>query len=356
MKLTPLQNSALSSGPHRSSALSAGSASLSRRLNGSRGSTRTMRRSWASPPQQSRESIGDGTLDETLTSLVLADEELRHNAGRLARRIRQLQARETRQRGVLADEAAQQLDNILAQHTAYSAIADACAAFQATREATQQHKARQLQQWSLQLIADAVHDLVRQESAARRAITHAEAVVRETTSQLQVVEARGFNLHESIFRLVRAEQVRRAFLLREEARGVEALQIPRFVSLPCVPSTTVLAPSFVGKHSGSDGGGRYGSSSAWRDVDKMDLMAAERCPFRCAADCPYMPHRTRQLGAAWARAIDPAAARLGRAATAAQGSQRHGISEVGKQRVRYAMAQKHLSETPHFLPSLRIGM
>ncbi|KPI85723.1 hypothetical protein ABL78_5210 [Leptomonas seymouri] len=336
-------------GPRRPSAFSVGSGSASRRFDSTRTGIRGTKRSCASsfllPDSLADCAVGDGALDETENSLFFMEEELRQNAERQAKRLRQLQTREARQRNSLVVESMQQFDNIVLLHSTYAAITDTCVALRASREAKKQHDDQQSQQWSLQLIADAVKDVVQQERASRQAVLHAEAVVRKTTSQLQVAEARGLEFHESTFQLVHAEQVRRAFQLREEARGVEEMNIPHFISLPYITST--VSPE-AGR--GLD---KLKGTRCWRDVDKMDLMAAERCPFRCAADCPYMPPRTRKLGRMWADAEENAS-RPGRGTTAADSHQQRSISEVGKQRVRYAMAKEHLRDTPNFLESLRV--
>lgn len=344
-----------SGGPdrHITSASSPHSLTASRRPISSRGSTRTKQRSdiFSSLAQDSLAEVGttDGTMDETQASLTLVDEELRQSAERQARRQRQLQTREVRQRAVLLEEEAQSMEKIVTLHVAYSTIAATCAGLQAARAAARLRDAAQSQQWSLQLLADAVQDVVRRERTSRKAVQHAEAAVRATVVQLRAAEARGLDLHEGAFRLVHAEQVRRAFVLREEARAVEALQIPRFIALPCVTTST----------SGS-------ATHSARDVDKLGLMAEERCPFKCAADCPYMPGRTRHLGKLWANAGSDAS-RRGRAAAAAaapgreegqqqqQQQRQRGVTEVGRQRVRYAMAQEHYRETPNFLPLLHIA-
>lgn len=340
--------------PQRPSFFSAGSVSVTRRLDSSRGGVRATQRSWVSSSLQ-HDSLGDYTagetaLDETQASFLLQDEELRQSTERQAKRIRQLQARETRQRSVVAEEATQQFENLLALHATYAAIAETCLSLRDARAAAQQHHAEQSQQWSLQLLADTRRDVVRNERIARQAIAHAEAAVRETMRQLQGAAARGLDLHEGVFRLIHAEQVRRAFLLREEARGVEEMGIPGFISLPCAPSSTTAATSSSWCRSGA---------RALRGVDKMDLMADQRCPFVCAADCPYMPQRTRQLGKAWADGRTEAAGEKSRIVSAStnqqQQRQQRGVSEVGKQRVRYAMAKQHLRETSSFLPSLRVG-
>lgn len=338
-----------SGAPHHPSSLSVSSIASNTHQHGrGRGVIRPTQRSLASTSLQHESSVnctaGDGLIDDTQTSLLLTDEELRQNVERQAKRLRQLQARESRQRSILENEAMQQLDQLLALSHAYASIAGTCVALRTAREAKRQHDEQQSQQWSLQLLADAVQDVVRQEGVSRHGILHAEAAVRETMAQLQAAETRALSFHEGVFRLLKAEQVRRAFLLREEARAVEAMGIPHFIALPCV---SVAAPF------SQDGVDRRRTLS---ELDKIDLMAGERCPFRCAADCPYMPPRTRQLGTLWAAGAAGGAARGGHGATASTSDpQRRQITEVGRQRVRYAMAKQHLHETTNFLPSLRVS-
>lgn len=344
---------ASSGGPKRASVSLPNSVCTSRPLTSSRGNNRLKQRSWVSSCVQqdglAEYVVADGALDETQASLLLIDEELRQSAERYAKKLRQLHAREVRQRALIYDEEAQQFEKIDALQAAYSTIATTCANLRASREAAKQRDIMQSQQWSLQLIADAVQDVVRSERVSRRAIQHAEAAVRGTMVQLQRAGVRDLELHEGVFRLIHAEQIRRAFLLREEARGVEALQIPHYISLPCVAAAPAALVNNTVK-----GASDVAAIENMREVDKMDLMADERCPFRCAADCPYMPLRTRHLGAMW-NAANCSTGRSGRAGTASDGrQQRNGVTEVGRQRVRYAMAKEHLHDTPTFLPSLRV--
>ncbi|KPA85627.1 hypothetical protein ABB37_00031 [Leptomonas pyrrhocoris] len=341
----------LSSDPHRPSLFSAGFVPASRRLGSSHDSFRPKQRGWDSSLFR-QDSLGDyavsdGTLDDTQASLILVDEEVRQHADRHTKRLRQLQAREARQRSLLVDEERQQFDNLTSLHRTYSAIADTCVALRHSQEAKKQHHAQQSKRWSQLLVADAMADLVLQEELSRRSLLHAETAVRETTLRLQRAEANGLASHEDVFRVVHAEQVRRAFLLREEARAVEAMRIPHFIALPCITATASPKSSW--------GLSKYVGPNFWREVDKIDLMAAERCPFRCAADCPYVPASTRELGRAWAVA-SAKAARSGRAARATDGPRRRNITEVGKQRVLCAAAKSHLREATTFLPSLRVGI
>ncbi|CAG9573904.1 conserved hypothetical protein [Leishmania major strain Friedlin] len=307
---------------------------------------------------------GSDLAESTLVASSPTEEVLRGSLDHLAKYLRQTQARETRQRTLLVEEALAHFADIIRRHVAYLDIAASCAVLQATRNAQAQAKARQAQQWQLQILEDALRGTVAEEEKRRNAHAQAELSVRRSLVQLQHAEVHPVLLREAFFRLMHAEHVRRSFLHREEARAVEAMGIPSFISLPC-RSAPHDAPFGFG------GGGKADAKQSVVELSKLDLMAGQRCPFRCAADCPYMLQRTRQLGKRWAAAVasgedtraTAASLRLGRRTASpspvSRPSQRWrvsglGITEVGKQRVRNAMAMGHYSATAEFLPALRL--
>ncbi|CBZ27003.1 conserved hypothetical protein [Leishmania mexicana MHOM/GT/2001/U1103] len=307
---------------------------------------------------------GSDLADSTLGAPSLTEEVLRSSLDLLAKRLRQTQAREARQRTLLVEEALQHFTDIIRRHVAYLDIAASCAVLEATRNAEAQAKAQQAQQWQLQILQDALRDTIAEEEKRRKAHEQAELSVRRSLAQLQRSEVHPLLLREAFFRLMHAEHVRRSFLQREEARAVEAMGIPSFISLPC-RSAPHDAPFGFG------GGGKADSKQSVVGLSKLDLMAHQRCPFRCAADCPYMLQRTRQLGKRWAAAVASGEDTRATAASfrltdrrasplpVSRLSQRWrvagvGITEVGKQRVRNAMAMGHYSATDEFLPTLRL--
>ncbi|CAJ1025501.1 hypothetical protein Q4I30_003872 [Leishmania utingensis] len=292
------------------------------------------------------------------------EEALRRSAEHLARRVRQVQAQETRQRTLLLKEAAELFADMILHHGVCLDIAASCAVLQASRNTHAQAEAQQAQQWQLQILRDTLNDTVTEEKEARKSLELAALSVRRSLVQLHRAEAQPLLQREAFFRLMHAEHVRRAFLHREEARAVEAMGIPYFISLPCrsVPAEAAFEPRKGGKADVKEG---------VTELNKIDLMAQERCPFQCAADCPYMTQRTRQLGKRWAAAVTScedtrvttASLRLDRRGASLPPVTRAsrqwqvpglGITEVGKQRVRNAMMMGHYSATAEFLPGLRL--
>ncbi|GET88507.1 hypothetical protein, conserved [Leishmania tarentolae] len=306
---------------------------------------------------------GSDLADSNLDTSSQTQEPSRSRADLDAKQLRQIQAREARQRTHLLEEALEQFTDIMRRHVAYLDIAASCAVLQATRNAHAEAKTQHAKEWQLQILQDALYDTVAEEEKRRKVTEQAELAVRRSLWQLQRADVQPVLLRESFFRLMHAEHVRRSFLQREEARAVEAMGIPFFISLPC-RSTTPNAPSGLG-------GDRKGSTTQRvTERSKLDWMAHQRCPFQCAVDCPYMPPFTRQLGKRWAAAMAKSEEKRGASASLQLGrrsvsqlplprlSQRWrvagvGITEVGKQRVRNVMTMGHYSETCEFLPGLR---
>ncbi|KAG5505400.1 hypothetical protein GH5_03420 [Leishmania sp. Ghana 2012 LV757] len=297
-------------------------------------------------------------------SLLPQQEALRSRADHLAKRLRQIQAQEVRQRSFLAGEAVARLEDMMGRHVAYVDIAASCAHLQASRHAQAQAKAQQAQRWELRILQDTLSDTVDEEKKRRKDIEQKQLSVRRSLAQLHGAEVQPLQLREAVFRLIRGEEVRRSFLHREETRAVEAMGIPHFTPLSCV-----LAPAEATVNFG--GGGRAAAKQSITELSKLDLMALQRCPFQCAVDCPFMPQRIRQLGQRWATAGGSSKKMHGTTALA----QRHlrgaspspvahsswqwrasglQITEVGKQRVRNAMRIRHYSATTKFLPTLRL--
>lgn len=291
-------------------------------------------------------------------------EALSSSVERLARRMRHVLTQEARQRALLVEEAYDSFGDILRRHVAYLEFAKSCVDLITQRTAQAEAEAQRAQYWRLQVLRDKLRETMREETARRSALEQAELGVRVSMARLQRAEALPQQRREAFFRVMHAEHVRRAFLLREEARAVEVMGIPGFISFPCHFTHADIATALPG-------------SAAGRGTDvtlsKIDLMAQQRCPFLCAADCPYIAPRTRQLGELWAQAVlrgEETRASLAtrgigpRSASPPSGPPRPSrlwqaavptITEVGKQRVRNVMLVEHYSATTHFLPALRLS-
>ncbi|KAG5479038.1 hypothetical protein LSCM1_02882 [Leishmania martiniquensis] len=291
-------------------------------------------------------------------------EALRSRAEHLSKRLRQTQSQEARQRALLVGEAATQFADIVRRHVAYVDIATSCANLKAAQNARRQAEAQQALKWERQILQDTLCDAILEEETSRKGLEQRQLLERRSLTQLHRAEVQPLQQREAFFRLIHGEEMRRSFVHREEARAVEAMGIPHFISLPCVQ-----APA--GATFGPRGGSRPNVQQSVAELSKLDLMALQRCPFECAAECPFMPQRMRQLGERWAAAVGSekgahgttAAARRHLCNTSHPSAARPswqvrastlGITEVGKQRVRNTMMIQHYSATAKFLPTLRL--
>ncbi|KAG5504920.1 hypothetical protein JKF63_04366 [Porcisia hertigi] len=280
------------------------------------------------------------------------EEAHRSTSEHLARRLRQVQVQETRQRTFIAEEASRDFTDLTQRHGAYLEIAITCAMLRDAQNKEEEAALRKAQRWRLQILQDTLRDTIAEEEKHRKNLLHTECSVRRSLAQLQRADAHPLLQQEEFLRLSHAEHARRCFLHRMEAEEVEAMGIPFFAPIP-----SSFAP------------GATGSQGAL-EQSKLDLMAQEQCPFKYAAHCPYTSQRIRLLGARWAAAVASSEDTHSAASSHRLGGCRGrpfsgtrmlrkwmrpgpGITEFGKQSIRNSMTT-HYRGTTELLPGLAL--
>lgn len=222
------------------------------------------------------DDLGFSRLEETRT------------LDRLTRRMRSLINAESKQRWGIAEEEDRCFADMLRQSDTYKSMTTAFLSFQVERKMELEVQRHKEARWQICTSQVQMEGVVEEELERRRTLQRHEERLRSALWRLFEMEDAPLRCQLDIIRLARAEHVRRSFLQREEARAVQLLDIPNFTALPC-HIFTYKDLRAMGIHGGA--------KSEALMMEKVDLMEDQMCPFRYAANCPFLPQRARGVAA-----------------------------------------------------------
>lgn len=207
-----------------------------------------------------------------------AQEVLAAELRKLQRKANQILTRQGKARTAIQTEEQQAFDECVFKEASSRSSIDAFVRFRQAAEEAERHRLASRLVWQSWLLGEREQEVMEQETEHRRAVERGESELRDTLRRIYSIDTAPLLVVHALGQVVKAEEIRRMYLVGDEKRTRLALEADLF------------AGDIGRSHKkGNSVPGSGGAAVRVGNTVMVNLMGPSHCPFRYAEDCPFFP-------------------------------------------------------------------